>query len=402
MDAELGECRQVGPCPTKRHADNESLVERKRKQSRESTRRWRANEHNMLEALRNQVSQLERALQSKLSVGGSVMQGVSTDGRMEKLLATKRFYVAQNMRLLAAIKMRQEHASSIIGQLRFQPSLQDDAFLLYMAYETQEKLKAMDLRSQFQGTVREINGISCIALTRGASMDYDMEKYYAGVNHLIMGDVAWAAYQEKAIFMPLVDRVIDHSVIRRVHDNMLVIQTTSWTVEQELQHRFLILQRARTHETYSVTVTALNPSLTPAPHAFRFGASDITNRGFKSHVTGTCCLQTGSPDEAKVTIEGMVRAQCRLEAYVRAHTTKKADVGPQVKGANGEEDVAQTSRARVFLRSPLPNGDGHDGNSFFCVVVVTTRSTRLHQRIQYLHTCDVLTPSPVAGGAFTE
>ncbi|ETW09477.1 hypothetical protein, variant 15 [Aphanomyces invadans] len=276
----------------------------------------------MLEALRNQVSQLERALQSKLSVGGSVMQGVSTDGRMEKLLATKRFYVAQNMRLLAAIKMRQEHASSIIGQLRFQPSLQDDAFLLYMAYETQEKLKAMDLRSQFQGTVREINGISCIALTRGASMDYDMEKYYAGVNHLIMGDVAWAAYQEKAIFMPLVDRVIDHSVIRRVHDNMLVIQTTSWTVEQELQHRFLILQRARTHETYSVTVTALNPSLTPAPHAFRFGASDITNRGFKSHVTGTCCLQTGSPDEAKVTIEGMVRAQCRLEAYVRAHTVR--------------------------------------------------------------------------------
>ncbi|ETV80127.1 hypothetical protein H257_06509 [Aphanomyces astaci] len=149
-----------------------------------------------------------------LGRGGSAAQAgtvaTSGDARVEKLMATKRFYMTQNVQLLDTLKGGR--ANSAPATPLGSSSLEVDAFLIH-----------------FLGVddAQEIDGISCIARTRGVG-------------------------QDKAICMPLVDDVIDHK-------------------KQQLQ-RYLILQR-------------------------------------ESLANGTCSLKTGSPEETKATIEGMVHSQ---------------------------------------------------------------------------------------------
>ncbi|KAF0697698.1 Aste57867_11625 [Aphanomyces stellatus] len=83
-------------------------LKRKREQSRESTRRWRANEQHMLDSLRHQVAQLEAQLKAKLEE-----ETTSGDRRMKMVMAKTRFYVAQNMQLQEAIARRQTTATEL-------------------------------------------------------------------------------------------------------------------------------------------------------------------------------------------------------------------------------------------------------------------------------------------------
>ncbi|KAF0713994.1 Aste57867_4111 [Aphanomyces stellatus] len=71
-------------------------LKRKREQSRESKRRWRANEQHMLDSLCHQVAQLKAKLE----------KATSGDQRRELLVVKTRFYVAQNMQLREALERR--------------------------------------------------------------------------------------------------------------------------------------------------------------------------------------------------------------------------------------------------------------------------------------------------------
>ncbi|KAF0697696.1 Aste57867_11623 [Aphanomyces stellatus] len=103
-DIKREEYRQLLNEPT--HVLNQ--LKRKREQSRESTRRWRANEQHMLDSLRHQVVQLEAQLKAKLEE-----KTTHGDQRMELLVVKTRFYVAQNMQLREALERRQMKAKEL-------------------------------------------------------------------------------------------------------------------------------------------------------------------------------------------------------------------------------------------------------------------------------------------------
>ncbi|CAK4670800.1 hypothetical protein LEN26_011412 [Aphanomyces euteiches] len=295
-----------------------SLIERKRAQSRASTRRWRANEQHTLDTLRQQVAELEAELKAKLSVNASTE---AVDRRMAKLMAKKRLYIAQNMQLQEALKVRGErlrHLATLM-QRNTLSTLYDDAFLMYVTRQTQAKFESNDLRTHFQGTPpRLLNGITCMAATFGHSMDYELQKDYHGVNHYAMGDLTWVAYQDKSMYTPLVDRLLDHQNIRSVNEDMVIIATKAWSFAQPntTHQRFHILQRERGVDRYKVTVTTLNEDLSPAPHACLFEGIVFNQTSFAVRIRGRCCLKTASPEVANATVEAVVFAMCRFETYL--------------------------------------------------------------------------------------
>ncbi|KAF0697700.1 Aste57867_11627 [Aphanomyces stellatus] len=303
-----------------------TLVERKREQSRASTRRWRANEQLTLEALRHEVAQLEAELKTKLESETSRAPG---ERRMEVLMTKKRFYLAQNMQLQDALKRRQMnlvHFASLI-QRNAQASLFDDAFLAYATKRTQETLRAMNLHHHREARLdRVFNGIHCVTATTGSTMHYDLHKDYVGLNHVVMGDLVWAAYQDKAMYLSLEDRAVDHEKIRTVHANMVVLGIKLWTVTNpnHILQRYLVLHRECTSERYCVTVTFLTECLSPAPHALlyelftRIEATKTTDMTIKSVMRGSYSMENGSIDEANAALEVNVFAQCRFETYLQA------------------------------------------------------------------------------------
>ncbi|RHY04294.1 hypothetical protein DYB36_007286 [Aphanomyces astaci] len=149
----------------------------------------------------------------------------------------------------------------------------------------------MDLRRHFSGAEHHINGISCVAVSRGASLDYDLRKTYHGLSHVMMGDLAWSMYQDRSMFLPLVNRVADHKVVPTLNVDMTVIETTSWTLSNpnHLERRYLVVHRELSmSKEYTVTVTALSENLVPAPHAFCFEATNITPWAYTRQLVGTC------------------------------------------------------------------------------------------------------------------
>ncbi|RHY95781.1 hypothetical protein DYB37_008048 [Aphanomyces astaci] len=269
------------------------------------------------------------------------------DHRMDQLLAKKRFFIAQNMQLQEALKMHMDnlnHVASLIHRST-QATLYDDSFLLYITRQTQVKFWAMDLRRHFSSAEHHINGISCVAVSRGALLDYDLRKTYHGLSHVMMVDLAWSMYQDRSMFLPLVNRVLDHKVVPTLNVDMTVIETTSWTLSNPNHHerRYLVVHRELSmSKEYTVTVTALSENLVPAPHAFWATPSGSSVAGSRRHshvsanmlvietaswtvekqqlqrylilqpeslANGTCSLKTGSPEETKATIEGMVHSQ---------------------------------------------------------------------------------------------
>ncbi|RHY50599.1 hypothetical protein DYB30_003355 [Aphanomyces astaci] len=225
----------------------------------------------------------------------------------------------------------------------------------------------MDLRRHFSGAEHHINGISCVAVSRGASLDYDLRKTYHGLSHVMMGDLAWSMYQDRSMFLPLVNRVADHKVVPTLNVDMTVIETTSWTLSNpnHLERRYLVVHRELSmSKEYTVTVTALSENLNTFD-ALWFqvaqletelrrklsvgGRRERRSSGNYGHIrrcschsrvsanmlvieiaswtvekqqlqrylilqreslaNGTCSLKTGSPEETKATIEGMVHSQ---------------------------------------------------------------------------------------------
>ncbi|RHZ20145.1 hypothetical protein DYB31_003622 [Aphanomyces astaci] len=225
----------------------------------------------------------------------------------------------------------------------------------------------MDLRRHFSGAEHHINGISCVAVSRGASLDYDLRKTYHGLSHVMMGDLAWSMYQDRSMFLPLVNRVADHKVVPTLNVDMTVIETTSWTLSNpnHLERRYLVVHRELSmSKEYTVTVTALSENLNTFD-ALWFqvaqletelrrklsvgGRRERRSSGNCGHIrrcschsrvsanmlvieiaswtvekqqlqrylilqreslaNGTCSLKTGSPEETKATIEGMVHSQ---------------------------------------------------------------------------------------------
>ncbi|ETV80126.1 hypothetical protein H257_06508 [Aphanomyces astaci] len=275
-----------------------TVIARRREQSRASIRRWRANEQvnrrllettvhhwdpklllqTILDTLRQQVNDLEAELKGKLSVVGTgvhAMISASVEGhdyRLDQRLAKKRFFIAQNMQLQEALKMHMDnlnHVASLMSRvdpLNTQATLYDDSFLLYITQQTQVKLRAMDLRRHFSGAEHNINGISCVAVSRGA-------------------------YQDRSMFLPLANRVADHKVVPTLNVAMTVIETTSWTLSNpnHLERRYLVVHRELSMSNeYTVTVTALSENLVPAPHAFCFEATNITPWAYTRQLVGTC------------------------------------------------------------------------------------------------------------------
>ncbi|KAF0697081.1 Aste57867_12188 [Aphanomyces stellatus] len=290
-----------------------SHIERKREQSRASTRRWRANEKLTLDGLRRQILGLETELKSKLAIAAP-----DKDRRMESLIAKKRFYMAQNIQLLEAIKLREMNLGRVsnLMERNIQASLFDDAFLLYMTRQTQDKLTSLNLR---QGPEHVFNGIHCIALTSGQTMCYDLWKEYVGMDHCVMGDLAWVTYQDKSKFLSLDSRVVDHQLIRTVNANMLVITIKVWDSDtKQIVQRYLVLHRDRNHIQNLVTATVLNASLAPAPHAFFSESIKTSETSFVGSARGMISLKTGSPEEANAVVQAMLFAQCRFETYAKS------------------------------------------------------------------------------------
>ncbi|KAF0697079.1 Aste57867_12186 [Aphanomyces stellatus] len=295
-----------------------SQIQRKREQSRESTRRWRANEQQTLEALRHQEVQLEGELKTKLED-----KTTSDDRRMDLLLAKKRFYVAQNMQLQESLKLRQIKLIQLthLIQRNAMALLYDDAFLTHLTRQTHAKLGAIQFCDEVE-PIAHFGGIHCKMQTANQTMNYTMFKdHHTSLSHVDVGGLVWAALQDKAKFLSLVDRAVDHEKIRTVNSNMVVVGIKEWTVAATPNHivqRYLILHRecVAEHST-SVTITALTASMSVRPHAMQIEATNTADATLQIVVCGAYCLEHDSMAEAHAALERSVFAHCRFETLLR-------------------------------------------------------------------------------------
>ncbi|KAF0697080.1 Aste57867_12187 [Aphanomyces stellatus] len=295
-----------------------ALLIKKREQSRASTRRWRANQQLTLASLRQQVSHLEDELKQRMSGDPRTLGG----RRMELVEAKKRFLVVQNMQLDRALKVRQESFAryQITLQRHTLDLLYDNDFLVYWTKQTQGRLLALD---SVHHPDRVFNGIHCMTHMSKHAMHYDLRKHYGGLDPVAMGDLVWASLQDKAMYMQLGERSVDHTIIRIVNQDMVVMGVKLWMVTHpnQIVQRYIILHRRRSGSTYLVTATALTDTLNPGPHALVYAgatATDAMRSGFHSRIRGAFCLESGTIDQAKAAFEVIIFAQCRFETYVQA------------------------------------------------------------------------------------
>ncbi|OQR85302.1 hypothetical protein THRCLA_10722 [Thraustotheca clavata] len=277
-----------------------------------------------LVTLRKEADQLESQLASKLYEKTTNTNSTSqNDRREDQLLAMKKYYVHENMQLRETLKSYEQMWEntgafmSRIGMVR--PLFLDDAFVKLQVMRVKAALDPMNLR-QYISQGKNIQGWDCVSWTQTNILVYDIEKYFPSLSMGVMADYLWHVYQDSATYVQLADLILDHQIVRRIGDNILVIWISTWlTSIQQAIPMYLILHREQRPTDYTMYVATLRPDLEPNPHTFLFHGEQ-TPYGYKSTCRGMYCLTAGSTVDADMIVQQMIFCHCRFEALLKTHT----------------------------------------------------------------------------------
>ncbi|OQS01375.1 hypothetical protein ACHHYP_01186 [Achlya hypogyna] len=264
------------------------------------------------------VQALEARLAAKLFVSPTDA-GPAEDPCSRQLVAAKKYYVHRNMQLRALLQKYQAGLDQTLprmGSLR--PLVLDDAFVRAQIQRAKDRLDPIQMRGI--GLVgKPVHGWDCLALTQPWAMVYDIEKHFKHLSMSVMADFLWHVYHDSATYIQLADLIIDHKVVRKIGNDIIVLMISTWlTSAAQAIPMYLVVYREQRACQYALYVATLRPDLTPNPHTFMFHGEE-TPQGYKSGCKGEYCLSRGVTIDADTILEQMIFSHCRFEALLRAN-----------------------------------------------------------------------------------